>query len=279
MNYNFESTITFIRDNFTKNISLEDIAKSANLSQYHFHRLFKQIYGETPNAYLNRLRMEFAGHLLGLYPDKTILEIAIESGYSSLAAFSRDFKKHFELTPSKYRKIPLEEKMLTKHDQFLFDPGYLQQVDVQYLDEFKLYCRLAEPFSDKLKLNFFELKELAEKEKIEIENDNLYGIFIDTPFHTPLEKCRYYTGMKILSKNKNEINNIYTFKSGYFAVIPFSGGLLEFIHLGLHFKFNWLDKSNYEIKSPVGFELINVNSNHPYSRIGKKLFIPLQIKR
>jgi AraC family transcriptional regulator len=94
--------IEFIRANYAEDVSLEDIADQAQLSQFHFARMFKQSVGVPPRVYLTRIRMEKACELL----EKTnmaVTEIAFEVGYSSSQAFARVFLKELSLTPTAYR--------------------------------------------------------------------------------------------------------------------------------------------------------------------------------
>ncbi len=63
--------------------SLEDLAQISGWSRFHFHRHFKSITGETPKQYELRLRLERAAVLLQA-STKTIIDIALETGFSSM---------------------------------------------------------------------------------------------------------------------------------------------------------------------------------------------------
>lgn len=82
--------------------SLARIADRSSWSRFHLHRLFEREVGETPKAYVERLRLERAAAMLGA-TDKTVLDIALESGFKSHEVFSRAFKRHFGQSPSSYR--------------------------------------------------------------------------------------------------------------------------------------------------------------------------------
>ncbi len=92
----------FIDENFTSNIQLSDIARSAGLSPVHFHRQFKKFYGITPQAYLHNRRIEHAKFLL-LNTDKTITDIAFLCGFNSQTYFNSQFKKSEGVSPLRYR--------------------------------------------------------------------------------------------------------------------------------------------------------------------------------
>ncbi|WP_147677730.1 AraC family transcriptional regulator [Algibacter pacificus] len=85
-------------------LSLENISKVALFSPFHFHRIFKSIVGETLNAYINRKRLEKAAAGLIHKKDCTITELALQSGFSSNSAFTRAFKKFYNVSPSVFRK-------------------------------------------------------------------------------------------------------------------------------------------------------------------------------
>lgn len=93
----------FIETNFQKNIKLEDVAASVNLSPIYFHNLFTAAVGRTPHDYMVDCRITEAKKLL--WNTATGLDfIAQECGFGSAQYFNRIFKKRTGLTPGKYRK-------------------------------------------------------------------------------------------------------------------------------------------------------------------------------
>jgi AraC family transcriptional regulator len=95
--------IEFIHDNFGRELSLEEIASAAYLSEYHFARLFKRITGVTPHLYLANLRLERARRLLA-ESALPIAEIASMVGYQSQSHFTKIFKSITGVTPRAYRE-------------------------------------------------------------------------------------------------------------------------------------------------------------------------------
>lgn len=94
--------IAFIESNSTTDIQLKDIAKQANLSQYHFHRVFKSLTGDTTKDFLTRLRLEKAALKLK-HSQNDIGQITFDCGYQNHETFTRAFKDYFGLTPMEYR--------------------------------------------------------------------------------------------------------------------------------------------------------------------------------
>jgi AraC-like DNA-binding protein len=84
-------------------VSLPDVAARANLSPYHFLRVYKRAYGETPHEFLTRLRIERAKTLLAR-GSHNVTEACFEVGFSSLGSFSSLFAGRVGLSPSEYRR-------------------------------------------------------------------------------------------------------------------------------------------------------------------------------
>lgn len=93
----------FIREHFTRKISVKEVAKAACLSEYHFIRTFKQCFDKTPIQYLKELRLESAKKLL-LSETYSISEIATLCGFSDIFYFSLSFKKAFQQSPTLFRQ-------------------------------------------------------------------------------------------------------------------------------------------------------------------------------
>lgn len=83
-------------------IDLDAVAAHAGYSRFHFVRLFRAAYGQTPGQYLSRRRVERAEELLRT-ADLSVTEICMLVGFTSLGSFSSSFKKHTGLSPSEYR--------------------------------------------------------------------------------------------------------------------------------------------------------------------------------
>lgn len=109
-NKTVEAAVSFIDENFTEGIDVEDVAQFVHLSYIQLYRLFKSYLGDTISGYLNRKRMGKAQQLL-VSSNKPIGNIALETGFNSENHFCRAFKKFCGVTPMEYRsaKGPLSE--------------------------------------------------------------------------------------------------------------------------------------------------------------------------
>jgi AraC-like DNA-binding protein len=84
-------------------VTLEDAAREACLSPYHYHRLFTQTFGQTPHDFLTERRLDRARLLLAR-SDLTVTEVCLEAGYVSLGTFSTRFRRLVGCSPREYRE-------------------------------------------------------------------------------------------------------------------------------------------------------------------------------
>lgn len=97
-----QRSCNFIEENWDKNLSLEEIAKEAHLSRFHFLRLFKQQTGIAPYSFLLQLRLNKAKKMLE--KGKSLSETALDCLFSDQSHLQRQFKKNFGLSPGDYKK-------------------------------------------------------------------------------------------------------------------------------------------------------------------------------
>lgn len=101
--------IYYIEKNIQQKLLLEDIAKEAHFSPYHFHRLFSVVLGETPNDFITRKRIEKAASFLMHKKELSITEVSDSIGFSSLSVFSRAFKNFYGLSPQEFKELSYEK--------------------------------------------------------------------------------------------------------------------------------------------------------------------------
>jgi AraC-like DNA-binding protein len=85
-------------------LSLDDLARAAAMSRYHFLRSFKAEVGMTPYAYLQQVRLRTAAALLQSSAH-SITEIALACGFTSSSRFSVAFRRLYQCSPSTYRRL------------------------------------------------------------------------------------------------------------------------------------------------------------------------------
>lgn len=90
----------FIDSNYSEILTIETIARTAGMSEYHFFRLFKQVMKVTPYQYILSVRLKNA--VLLLKADYSVSETAFSTGFTDIYSFSKAFKKYYKVPPTHY---------------------------------------------------------------------------------------------------------------------------------------------------------------------------------
>jgi AraC-like DNA-binding protein len=88
---------------FQQPIALQDAAREACFSPFHFHRSFTAAFGATPHEFVTQRRIDLARRLLAS-GEISVTEVCVEAGYSSLGSFSAKFHRMVGRSPSDYQR-------------------------------------------------------------------------------------------------------------------------------------------------------------------------------
>lgn len=102
---NIQRSIEYLRENYQNDYCMDDVAKVANLSPYHFIRMFKNQTGKTPYGYLLDIKIEKAKEMLKNKKELTITQICFMCGFNNVSHFTSLFKRKTGVSPSRYRKM------------------------------------------------------------------------------------------------------------------------------------------------------------------------------
>jgi len=100
--YRLRQVLDYIAAHLDRDLSLADLARSAGMSPHHFAVLFRQRMGTSPHRYVVEQRIEHAKRLLRNHA-RSVLEVALLSGFESQSHFGRVFRRVVGMTPSDYR--------------------------------------------------------------------------------------------------------------------------------------------------------------------------------
>ena len=95
-------SMSYMERHYREEITLDDLALRAHYSRRHYTRLFRDCFGTSPLAYLNRIRLRQACSLL-TGTRLTAAEISHRCGFSDPSSFCRRFKQQYGVTPQQYR--------------------------------------------------------------------------------------------------------------------------------------------------------------------------------
>jgi AraC family transcriptional regulator len=110
--YRLVRVLEYIKAHLSDRLDLRVLSKEAGISPFHFAALFSKAVGATPHRHVQHLRMETAKAMLR-GTDKSVLEIALTSGFRTASHFAAAFRQQFSQSPTEYR---------LSHQSFCLDP-------------------------------------------------------------------------------------------------------------------------------------------------------------
>lgn len=267
-----DRVIQYIEANLDNKISLNEVASVSNFSAYHFHRIFTGIIGETINDYIVRRRLERAVNLLIFKTELTVTQVALDSGFSSSANFSKAIKLHFGFSPSEIRnpeKVKNSKigKITSKYGK-AFHPSDLypdritnevinklnsedieMNIEVRELDSQRV-CTLASQRGYEPKAIYEawdKLIDWASNNGVKKEEQKRFAFAFDNPTVTPVDKCRY-TASVVIDENiqVKPPFSLAEIPKGKYAVLYFKGSPEETIKAQLSIYSDWLPDSGFE---------------------------------
>jgi AraC-like DNA-binding protein len=260
-----EQTILLITTEFRSPLTLPQLAARVGLSPFHLHRLFKVDTLETPAAYLSRVRLEHAAHLMVVLPDAPLLQIAFDSGFSSAATFARAFRQRFQQTASEYRR----SKQLAVNTDAPSPTLSLHRLPARKLLVER--CLLDE---DALSAAYRRLRQRCSASPC-----IALGVFVDVPFHQDRASCRHYLALE--AEPCLDEARAFVLPGGLYARVRVSGDLDDLSREIMRFKSEQLDPSPYGIGSTLAFERIDLTESSrtfDYRLCERDLFIKVRRK-
>jgi len=193
--------IDHLRGNLDRQVKLEELARVACFSEFHFHRIFGAVSGETLNNFTSRLRLEKAARLLR-YSDRSLTDIALDCGFSSSATFSRAFRTGYDTSPSQFRKNGEIKKSKIRKELFPSRKYLLSMSPEEKRAAFPVrlidvperqvaYIRVANAFQTRRVVAALRtIMEWAKSRNI-FSHGTLFGMSVDDPHVTPKHLYRY----------------------------------------------------------------------------------------
>ncbi|MBQ6180945.1 MAG: helix-turn-helix transcriptional regulator [Ruminococcus sp.] len=95
--------LNFIHENYRNELTVSDIARSANISLSECFRCFRRLISSQPMTYLNEYRLKKAAELL-ISTDMQVTEVCFASGFNHISYFGKVFRRHYGVTPGQFRR-------------------------------------------------------------------------------------------------------------------------------------------------------------------------------
>lgn len=247
--------VDYINRHLFENPDLKKLSEIANISEFHFHRIFKVIIGENIGEFVNRLRLEYiAEHLQKT--NYTLDEIAIKTGYATKYALSKAFKKHFGVSPSIFRNQPTD----SAHNFFIKDLRKvipLEPLIKQVTQKKLVYIRIIDAYgsSESYATAWAKLGQFAKEKGLLNKSTEFIGLSFDNPTITLPQNCRFYACITINKEISPEGSfGLQTIKTGQYAVFTLKGSYEGLMDLYYNIFIKWLPASGYRLDGGGCFE-------------------------
>jgi AraC family transcriptional regulator len=295
--------VDFIEENIDTDLTLETLAKVANFSRFHFHRIFSALVGETLNGFVRRLRLERAASMLIAHPKETITQIALACGFSSSAGFARSFSEHFGMSASAFRQrrgrsptAPLNNSKIRKTESntgkaFFPSPYYIDERKIKSKGRFEMtvevkdmpemyvayyrhvgsYSGVGEAF-DKL------MRWAGPRGLLQFPKTQMLGVYHDDPEITDPSRLRSSACVTVPEGTEvdGEIGAM-TVPGGRFAVASFEITHEQFGEAWDELMGKWLPESGYQPDDRPCYELYrNDPKTHPEGKFIVDICVPVK---
>lgn len=287
----------YIRAHLNGDLRLDTLAKVANFSPYHFHRIFRGMTGETLNTFIRRIRAETAAMKLINNPKMTITSIAMHCGFSSSAAFAREFNTFFGMSASQFRdggpqSLRKIREADSKIDQSLrkngkdtilassYTEGVIQtlrrrtmmiemNVEVKELPELHVaYVRHIGPYPGIAKAIEKLMKWAGPRELINFPETTLLGVYHDNPEITEESKLRSSACITVPEGTPvdGEVGKM-TIPGGLFAVAHVEIDPDQYGEAWDKLMGEWFPESGYQPDDRMCYEIyLNDPEQHPQGK-------------
>ncbi|MEM6676189.1 MAG: AraC family transcriptional regulator [Planctomycetota bacterium] len=204
-----------IEDRLADEPTLDELAAEADLSPFHFHRLFRGLVGETVAAYARRLRLERAAHRVE-HGERDLLVVAMDAGYASHEAFTRAFRRQFGVPPSEYRaRVRGEAQPVPKHETMKIRIESETPLTVACVRHIGPYAEVGSAWKTLMKWGW---------SKVVFGSPQTFALCHDDPDVTEPERLRYDACMVVSAKTRPRSPvELRTLPGGRFAVTVHEG--------------------------------------------------------
>ena len=191
--------IDHVRRHLDQPLPLEHLARVANFSPFHFHRVFGSETGETVAQFTRRARLERAVRLMRAAPHRSLSSIGAEVGFSTPSEFSRVFRQVYGRSPSSWDRLtPLgaAHRWEPASDR---DGGLGQPTLVDRPSARVAYLRVADPWTgDHLAVGYRSLLDRVEGLGIDWRRRSLVGLSWESPQATAPDQLTYDLGFSLV---------------------------------------------------------------------------------
>lgn len=262
-NHKVQLVCQYIYEHLNDELTLDKLSQVANLSRFHFHRLFAIYTGITLNQFIQLVRLKYASYQLVFHPEYKIIDIALDANFESPESFSRAFKHVFGQTPSQFRKQPDWEIW---HEKYQFpQQTRRQEMKVKIVNFKETKIAVLEHQGSPALVNNSALKFIEWRKSSQlspIQSSQTYGIAYDDPENVAPETFRFDICGSVLQEIPEDnpqgvINKVIP--AGRCAVVRHIGSHDNLEESVYYLYEKWLPESGEELRDyPCFFQYMNL---------------------
>ena len=250
----------YIYTHIETNIDIEELSIDLEISKFHMHRVFKEIFGRNIYESIKSIRLQKASNLLLTNRYSTISSIVNSCGYSSQSSFIKIFKDRFGMSPKEWKNGGYKEysNEIIKQSKFAMK----SKANFDNITPTIVKMKAIESYYIRNRGYNKNIEETWQKLQTWVLTNNIKqykraALFHDNPTITPLDECQYIACI-IVDDDKNiKSDRIPKFKiaEGVYAKFDLkvkNEDLLPFIQWVYH---EWLPRSNYETTTKPSFAI------------------------
>jgi AraC family transcriptional regulator len=239
-----------IHEHLDEELDMDGLAEIACLSPYHWHRIYRAIYGETAAATVKRLRLHRAAGDI-VETDLGISEIAKRSGYPNVQSFNRIFKAVYGMPPARYRKegshTLFESKQRKASIMFDISIRTLKPTEVVGVSHQGSYMGIGKAFEQLFGTLYARGQGQA--------GQRMIGIYLDDPDVVAVDKLRSYACVETDAAQPAQAPlERRTLEGGDYAVLRHKGPYAEMHKAYTWLYGEWLPMSGRKLRDTVMFE-------------------------
>lgn len=289
---NVISAIDYIEENILDDeLSMTSASKRAGFSEYHFHRIFSSLVGESIADYIRARRLSQAALELK-QSDESILALSLKYGFDSQETFTRAFKRLFGLTPGAFRKqvkleadmplniglkLPLKKSLL----EHILARGFDMKPEIVKIDDCYV-VGMGAGFIPKASkdINMLWQKFMPRMKEIEANSNLAYGIC--TSKHPEIDlkdgECMVYVAALPVDERAAVPLDMVKVKieGGEYAKFTHKGPILEIARTVDYIWGQWQPEAPYKLRDAVDFELYDERFNPESADSEVDIYVPLE---
>jgi len=246
-------------------IDIEELSQNLDVSKFHMHRIFKEVFGKNIYESIKSIRLQKAASLLITNTLSTISEISAQCGYSSHASFIRVFKERFGMSPKEWRKggFRLYSRYILNHS-----PWAAAQSKANFTGLEPTIVKMPAMTCYYIRHKGYDKSIAKEWKKLytwilsnDLHDVTQIGLYHDNPAITPSEECQYIACILDDQKPKKQEGKLpkFVISPGIYAKFDITGvygDVHKFIRWVYH---DWLPESGFETTTKPSYAIYRKN--------------------